>query len=110
MAVRVRVEVAGIRPEPFANECLQAGVGPRRCRRPGFTRSAGEFGQEGRLEDRAAGLQQGLLEDALQLPDVPWPGVAAQALQRLRGDLADLAPQLAAEAAQVVPHQERQVV
>ena len=87
------------------------GSAPRRRRRARIQLGSPEkFGQEGREQDRAAGLQQGLLEDALQLPDVARPGVAAQPLQRLRGDLANLPPEFAAEAPQVVLHQQRQVV
>ena len=111
LAVRLRVQVAGVGPEPLADERLPGrGLSRRRRRRAGSAGSPSEFGQEGREQDGAAGLQQGLLQDALQLADVARPGVAAQPLQRLRGDLADLPPQLAAEAPQVVLHQQRQVV
>jgi hypothetical protein len=34
LTVRVRIEVLGIRPEPLADECLQAEVCSRRCRSP----------------------------------------------------------------------------
>src|SRR5689334_3589188 len=53
--------------------------------------------QEFRKQDRAAGLQQRLLQDALKLPDVARPGVIAQTLQCLQSDFADLAPEFAAE-------------
>jgi hypothetical protein len=65
---------------------------------------------EGREQDWAAGLEQGLLQNALQLSDVARPRVTAQPLQRLRSDLLYLAPQLLTEAAQVVPRQQRQIV
>src|SRR5262249_34569151 len=48
--------------------------------------------------------------DALQLPNVSRPRVAAQPLQPLGGDLADLPPELAVEAAQVVLDQHQQVI
>ena len=67
-------------------------------------------GQEGREQDRARGLQHGLLQDALQLPDVARPGVPAQAIQGLRGDFADVPPQLEAEAPEEVLHEQRQVI
>ena len=66
--------------------------------------------EEGGQEDVAAGPQQCLLEDALQFPDVAWPRVGAQPLERLGGGLAHVAPQLAAETAQKVPDEQRQVV
>src|SRR5471032_1867667 len=72
--------------------------------------SANEFGQKGRQQNGAAGLQQGLLQGTLQLSDVSWPGVVAQPLQSLRGDLANLASKLTADALQIVPHEHRQVV
>jgi len=51
-----------------------------------------------------------LFQDALQLPNVAGPQVAAQPLQHLGGDLADLPPEFAVEAAQVVLHQHQQVI
>ena len=56
------------------------------------------------------GAQQRLLQHALQLPHVPRPGVAAQPLQRLRGDLAHLPAQLPAAPPQVELDQQRQVL
>src|SRR6516164_2163784 len=96
--MRLRVEVAGVRPQPPAEERLQARGLPRRYRRCGFAGASQGLGQEGRQQDGAAGAEQGLLEGALQLPDVPRPGVTAQALQRLRRDLVDPPSQLAPEA------------
>ena len=54
--------------------------------------------------------QQRLLEHALQLADVARPGVAAQQVHRLGGDLADLPAQLPVEAPHVVADQHGQVV
>jgi hypothetical protein len=109
-AVCVRVEVLSIRTESLTDECFQVKVNARLRGQAGFTGTAREVGQEGREQDSSAGLQQGLLQRALQLPDVARPVVAAQALQRLRGNLLHLPPQIAAEAPQEVPHQHQQII
>src|SRR5712671_2348671 len=98
MCVRVEVTNVGLDPLPD-DERLHAGLF---CRRRGYYASPSQrFRQEGREQDRAAGLEQGLFQDALQLPNVARPRVTAQPLQPLGGDLADLPPELAVEAAQV---------
>ena len=98
LAVHLRVEVLGIGTQPLADEYFQSEVWSRRWSQAGFTGHAGEFGHEGWEQDRAAGLQQGLLEDTLQLPDVARSGVGPQTLQRFGGDLLYLPPQVLAEA------------
>ena len=88
VAVRLGVEVADVGAQPQADEEL---LDPRllaRRGRGGRGQPSEGLREEGRQEDVAAGPQQGLLEDALQLPDVARPGVGAQPLQRLRGGLA----------------------
>ena len=67
-------------------------------------------GQKCREKDRSDGLEQRLLEGALQLPDVARPGVIAQAIHGLLRDLADIPAQLDAETPHEVLHQERQVI
>src|SRR5271166_2490076 len=67
-------------------------------------------GQELRDQDCAAGPEQGLLEDALQLPDIPRPGIASEAIHHLRCNFSDLTPQLDIIAPQEELHQQRQVV
>src|SRR5438105_3218591 len=61
LAVRVGVNILSVRGKTGAEERLQIEAGLRRCRRAG----SGELRQEGREQDRTAGLQQGLFEDAL---------------------------------------------
>src|SRR5262249_54079617 len=111
LPVGFRVQVARARAETLAYiVSLHLGTF---CSQRHRCRLAGRFWkvqQEGREQDGAAGPQQRLLQDALQLPDVARPPVAAQPRQRLRGDLLYLASELPAEEAQVVPHQQRQVV
>src|SRR5439155_143304 len=114
-----RVQVTNIGREPLPDyERLHAGL----CRwrrgretraerwRGCYARASQRFRQEGREQDGAAGLEQGLFQDALQLPNVTRPRVAAQPLQPLGGDIADLPPEFAVEAAQVVLHQHQQVI
>jgi hypothetical protein len=82
LAVRLRVQVSSIRHEPQVDERFQADVrsGRRRLRLGGGLQttpqraSTEEFGQESGEQDCTAGLQQGLLEDALQLPELPGQG------------------------------------
>src|SRR5262249_36008814 len=77
LAVGVGVEVLSFRPEPSADECFQASSRRLNTHHPTTHQIVG---QESRQQDRTARLQQGLLQDTLQLPDVPRPGIAAQPL------------------------------
>src|SRR5947209_4568045 len=111
LPVRLRVEVTYVGPDPLLDdERLLVGLDPTRRRRGCSAGPSQRFRQEGREQDGAAGLEQGLFQDALQLPNVARPRVAAQPLQSLGGDLADLPPEFAVEAAQVVLHQHQQVI
>src|SRR5207245_3334496 len=69
-----------------------------------------KVGQENWEQNRTACPQQGLLEDALQLPNVARPVIATQALQRVRGQFVNTPSQFPAEELQVVAYQERQVI
>src|SRR5262249_27886143 len=110
-AVRLRVLVAVVGGQAQADERLQVGVvSPGRGPRDRAARLCREGGQVSREQGGAAGLQQRLLQHALQLPDVARPGVSPQARQGLGGDVLHFPPQLAAEAPHVVPRQQRQVV
>ena len=109
--MRIGVQVADVGSKPVVDDpCLDSGFLARRRQRCGLAIPSQGFGQECREQDRAAGSQQGLLQDALKLPDVARPAVAAKALQRLRGELAYFPPQLTAVAPKVALHQERQGV
>ena len=111
LPVRLRVEVTYVGLDPLLDdERLLVGLDPTRRRRGCSAGPSQRFRQEGREQDGAAGLEQGLFQDALQLPNVARPRVAAQPLQPLGGDLADLPPEFAVEAAQVVLHQHQQVI
>ena len=57
LAVGLRVEVAGVGPQPPAEKRLQAWSFPRRHRRGRFAGASQEFGQEGREQDAAAGAK-----------------------------------------------------
>src|SRR5271166_2044552 len=84
LAVGLRIKVACEGAEAAADEHLEAGIFRRGLwRRLGSARLVLEGGQEGREQSRAAGVQECLLEHALQLTDVSGPGVAAQTLERL---------------------------
>jgi hypothetical protein len=87
-----RVQVPDVGIKSLADdERLRSGLRAHRRHRGGFSGSSQSVGQEGREQDRAAGLEQDLLENALQLADVAGPLVAAQALQRLRSNLTHVA-------------------
>ena len=85
LLVRVSVQVTDVRPDPLVDdESLHAGFFRCRRRRGCDTRPSQRFGQEGRQQDGAAGLEQCLLQDALQLADVARPRVTAQPLSARR--------------------------
>src|SRR5436190_7668815 len=110
LAVRFRIEVLSIRAKPLANECAQAFVCALGWWPAAFTRLSSEFRQKCCEEYCAAGLQQGLLQDALQLPNITRPLVASQALQRFRGELANFPSKVASESLQIILGKQRQVV
>ena len=89
VSVDLGVHVAGIRVQLLLDQSLQAGIVSCRSR-GGLGESVLERREEGRQKDGAGCPQEGLLEDALQLADVPRPGVALLPLQCLRGDFVDL--------------------
>ena len=85
--MRIGVQVADVGAKPLADDpCLDPGFAPGRGRGGGLARSSKGFRQECREQDGTAGSEQGLLQNALQLPDVARPAVAAQALECLRGE------------------------
>ena len=70
--------------------------GGRRC--GDAVRRGGDDGDEAfRGQDRAVGLDQGLLEGALELPHVARPGVEPEFVHRFGGDAIGVLPQFAAE-------------
>ena len=67
--------------------------------------------REALRRERVAGrVDQGVLEGALQLADVPRPGVLPQKLHGLRGNVLDVPIQLAIHPPKEVADQQRQVV
>src|SRR5262249_11301514 len=105
------VQITNVGPDPLPNNNrLDAGLRRLRRRSGYYAGPSQRFGQEAGKQDRTAGLEQGLLEDALQLPDIAGPGVFAQTAHCLRCHLSHFAPQLSAEAPQVVLRQYQQVV
>ena len=66
--------------------------------------------QEGRDQHRTRRLEQRLAEGVLQFADVPGPRVCAQTVERVGGNFTDVASHLAAEEADEVLHQSRQVL
>src|SRR5262249_62213005 len=89
LPVRLRVEVAYVGPDPLPDDNrLLAGLSLTRRRRDRSASPSQSFRQEGREQDGAAGLEQGLFQDTLQLTNVAPPRGAAQPLQPPRGHLA----------------------
>src|ERR1043165_8914406 len=63
-----------------------------------------------RQHDRPRRLEQGLLDDALQLAHITGPGIGPQQLHRLRRDVPYVFFQLPAESSDEILDQKRQVV
>ena len=79
LAVRLGVQVTHVGPDSLPDdERVDARLCRRRPRHGYFGSPSQRFRQEFREQDAPAGLEQCLLEDALQFPDASWPGVAAQ--------------------------------
>ncbi len=109
--MRICVQFADVSAKPLADDpCIDPGFAPGRGRGGGLARFSKGFRQECREQDGTAGSEQGLLQNALQLPDVARPAITAQALQRLSRELACVPPQLKAIAPKVALHQDSKVV
>src|SRR5439155_27324849 len=112
LLVRLRVQVLEGLVQPLVVEALEAKSqlcsGWWNC--SGLARRSQRLGQEGRDEDRPAGLQRSWFQDALQFTNVARPGIVLEPLERRRSNLADLPAKLPAKAPQVVIDQHRQVV
>src|SRR5437870_2168932 len=80
LPVRFRVEVLRIGTETLANECVQPQICVRLMRCGRFYRATRKIREKTGQQNRASGLEQGLLEDALQLADVARPRGVAQSV------------------------------
>ena len=83
------VSVAFVAQQAAADEGIQVSVlFAVRGHRHGSPSAWRKVGQVSREQGGAVRLQERLFQHALQLPDVSWPAVVAQALHRFRGDIA----------------------